>query len=115
MVFSRRRRDLICTQNNNRKVKNIFGKSEHTVKSTSFWLENVVLRDKYCQKIEENEPEKPKNVKLLITDYAKVKKKDKHDKNKDFKSRTLSVGGERCPIALFESFVERKPLLNLYY
>ena len=50
MVFSRRRRDLICTQNNNRKVKNIFEKSEHTLKSTPFWLENVVLRDKYCQK-----------------------------------------------------------------
>ena len=75
MVFSRRRRDLICTQNNHRKVKNIFEKSEHTVKSMSFWLTNVVLRDKYCQKIEENKPEKPKNVKLLITDYAKVKKR----------------------------------------
>ena len=50
MVFRRRRRDLICTQNTNRKVKKIFEKSEHTVKSTPFWLENVVLRDKYCQK-----------------------------------------------------------------
>ena len=62
----------------------------------------------------EKEPEKLKN-KLLITDYAKVKKKDKHDKNKDFKSRTLSVGGERCPVALFESFVERKPLLKIHF
>ena len=27
-----------------------------------------------------------------------------HDNNRDFKSRTLFVGEERCPIALFESF-----------
>ena len=36
-----------------------------------------------------------------------------HDNNRDFKSRTLFVGGERCPFALFESFGERRPLLNL--
>ena len=30
----------------------------------------------------------------------------------DFKSRTLFVGGERCPVALFKSFVERRPLLK---
>ena len=38
--------------------------------------------------------------------------KDKvfHDNNRDFKSRTLFVGVERCPVALFESFVERRPL-----
>ena len=37
-----------------------------------------------------------------------------HDNNRDFKSRTLFVGGERCPVALFaiESFVERRPLLK---
>ena len=31
---------------------------------------------------------------------------------RDFKSLTLFVGGERCPVALFESFVERRPLLK---
>ena len=30
----------------------------------------------------------------------------------NFKSRTLFVGGDRCPIALFKSFVERRPLLK---
>ena len=28
-----------------------------------------------------------------------------HDNNRDFKSRTLFVGGERCPVALFKSLV----------
>ena len=32
--------------------------------------------------------------------------------NRDFKSRTLFVGGERCPVTLFTSFVERRPLLT---
>ena len=72
--------------------------------------------------------------KLLITDYAKVKKIKNNGcnntqtsyfqqfewtriqvsmiYNRDFKSRTLFVGGERCPVALFESFVERRPLLK---
>ena len=71
-------------------------------------------------KVEENEPEKLN--KLLKTDYAKVKNKNKnggnhtqagtatlfrhlneqgyiqvfHDNNRDFKSRTLFVGGDRC-------------------
>ena len=35
-----------------------------------------------------------------------------HDNNRDFKSRTLFVGGERCPVALFKSFVEQRPLLK---
>ena len=35
-----------------------------------------------------------------------------HDDNRDFKSRTLFVGGERCPVALFESFVQRRRLLK---
>ena len=35
-----------------------------------------------------------------------------HDNNWDFKSRTLFVGGERCPVALFKSFVERRTLLK---
>ena len=88
------------------------------------WEENTV------NKIEEK-PEKLKN-KLLITDYAKVKRiKSKtvattrkpwqlhfnfqpfkwtriqvfHDNNRNFKSRMLLVEGERCPVALFESFV----------
>ena len=30
----------------------------------------------------------------------------------NFKSRTLFVGGDRCPIALFKSYVERRPLLK---
>ena len=36
-----------------------------------------------------------------------------HDNNRDFRSRTLFVGGERCPVTLFESFVERRSLLKL--
>ena len=35
-----------------------------------------------------------------------------HDNNRDFKSRTLFVGGERCLVALFECFVERRSLLK---
>ena len=35
-----------------------------------------------------------------------------HDNNWDFKSRTLFVGGERCPVALFKSFVEQRTLLK---
>ena len=88
-------------------------------------------------KIEENKPEKLNKL-VLITDYAKVKNKEQkrwqphasqnsytfqalneqgyihvfHDNNRDFKSRTLFVGGEKCPVALFESFVERRPLLK---
>ena len=27
------------------------------------------------------------------------------DNNRDFKSSTLFVGGERCPVTLFESFM----------
>ena len=53
-----------------------YSKNPNTVKSTSFWLNILKMR---CQgkstvnKIEENKPEKLKS-KLLITDYAKVKK-----------------------------------------
>ena len=35
-----------------------------------------------------------------------------HDNNRDFKSRTLFVEGEKRPVALFKSFVERRPLLK---
>ena len=35
-----------------------------------------------------------------------------HDNNRDFKSRTLFVGGDGCPVALFKSFVEQRPLLK---
>ena len=35
-----------------------------------------------------------------------------HDNNRYLKSHTLFVGGERCPVALFQSFVERRPLLK---
>ena len=34
-----------------------------------------------------------------------------HDNNRDFKSHTLFVGRERCSVAFFKSFVERRPLL----
>ena len=29
-----------------------------------------------------------------------------HDNNRDFKSRTFFVGGERCPVALFKSLLQ---------
>ncbi|CAH3024027.1 unnamed protein product [Porites evermanni] len=31
-------------------------------------------------------------------------------KNRDFQPRMFSVGGERCPLAIFKQFVERRPL-----
>ena len=31
-------------------------------------------------------------------------------KKRDFQKRMFSVGGERCPVALFKQFVERRPL-----
>ena len=31
-------------------------------------------------------------------------------KNRDFQPRMFSVAGERCPVALFKQFVERRPL-----
>ena len=51
MVFSRRRRDLILQQNNNRKVKKIFQKPEHSKKYVFLakCIENALLREKYCQ------------------------------------------------------------------
>ena len=30
-------------------------------------------------------------------------------KNRDFQPRMFSVGGERCPVAIFKQFVERRP------
>ena len=35
-----------------------------------------------------------------------------HDNSRDFKSCMLFVGGERCPVAVFKSFVERRPVLK---
>ena len=43
MVFSRRRRDLILEQNNNRKVK------KNIPKTLAKCIENALLREKYCQ------------------------------------------------------------------
>ena len=34
------------------------------------------------------------------------------DNNRDFKSRALFVGEERCPVTLFGSFVERRPSIK---
>ena len=31
-------------------------------------------------------------------------------KSRDFQPRMFAVGGERCPVALFKQFVERRPL-----
>ena len=74
MVFSKRRFDFV-RKTKIEKLKE-YSKTPNTVKSTSYWLNVLKMR---CQekntvnKIEGNEPEKLKN-KLLITDYAKVKK-----------------------------------------
>ena len=59
MVFSRRRRDLILSAKHNRKVKKIFQKPEHSKKYVFLakFIENALLREKYCQ---QNEPEKLK-------------------------------------------------------
>ena len=74
MVFSKRRFDFV-RKTTIEKLKK-YSKNPNTVKSTSFWLNVLKMR---CQeknavnRIEENEPEKLKN-KLLVTDYAKVKR-----------------------------------------
>ena len=81
-------------------------------------------------KIEENEPEKLKN-KVLITDYAKVKKKNaeqngcshtqtmigtlfRHLNEQGYNSMITTGDFKSCTlfVALFESFVERRPLLK---
>ena len=63
-------------------TKNI-PKTRTQYKSTPFWLkvlENVVLREKTVNKIEENEPEKLN--KLHKTDYAAVKQNKQTNKQK---------------------------------
>ena len=57
------------------KLKKIFQKPEHSKKYVFLakCIEKALLRKNTVNKIEENEPEKLEN-KLLITDYAKVKK-----------------------------------------
>ena len=113
---------------NVRKILDLKSSSEQIFSENCRW---VPLKN------EENEPGILKN-KLLITDYAKVKKYIEqrrlqphanhdshtfqlfkstriqvfHDNNGDFKSRTLFVGGERCPVALFQYFVDLRPLLQ---
>ena len=139
MVFCKQRFDFVRKTTIEKFSKKAFQKPEHGKKYVFLakCIENVVLRQKYCQQKRGNEPEKLKN-KLLITDYAKVKTKEQkrwqphashdsltfqgfkcgtriqvfHDNNRDFRSRTLFVGGKRCPVALFKSFVERGPLLK---
>ena len=75
VVFSKRRFYFVRKTATREKFK-MYSKNPNTVKSTSFWLNVLKTR---CQennsvnKIEKNEPEKLKN-KLLMTDYAKVKK-----------------------------------------
>ena len=73
--FSRRRRDLIYTQNNNRKVKKIFQKPEHSKKYVFLakCIENTVLREKYCQQNRGKWARETKKQ-ATYTDYAKVKK-----------------------------------------
>ena len=41
---------------------------------------------------------------------TKTKQGGLQSKNRDFQPRMFSVGGERCPVALFKQFVERRPL-----
>ena len=43
-------------------------------------------------------------------DPTKTRQGGLHSKNRDFQPRMFSVGGERCPVALFKHFVERRPL-----
>ena len=88
MVFSRQRFDFV-RKTTIEKLKNIYSKNSNTVKSTSFCL-NVLFRH------------------LKEQGYIQVF----HDNNRDFKSRTLFDGGDRCPVALFKSFVVRRPLLK---
>ena len=93
MVFSRQRFDFV-RKTTIKKLKNIYSKNtvkstSNTVKSTSFCL-NVLFRH------------------LKEQGYIQVF----HDNNRDFKSRTLFDGGDRCPVALFKSFVVRRPLFK---
>ena len=73
--FSRRRLDLIYTQNNNRKVTKIFQKPEHSKKYVFLvtCIENTVLREKYCQQNRGKWARETKKQ-ATYTDYAKVKK-----------------------------------------
>ena len=41
---------------------------------------------------------------------TKTKQGGLQSKNRDFQPRMFSVAGERCPVALFKQFVERRPL-----
>ena len=73
--FSRRRLDLIYTQNNNRKVTKIFQKPEHSKKYVFLakCIENTVLREQYCQQNRGKWARETKKQ-ATYTDYAKVKK-----------------------------------------
>ena len=41
---------------------------------------------------------------------TKTRQGELQSKNRDFQPRMFAVGGERCPVALFKQFVERRPL-----
>ena len=41
---------------------------------------------------------------------TKTRQDGLQNKKRDFQPRMFSVGGERCPVALFKQFVERRPL-----
>ena len=120
MVFSKQRFDFV-RKTTTEKLKKYSKNLKNAKKSTFFWLNVLKIRwwqKNTVNKIEENEPEKLK--KLLITDYAKVKNTKQtgwqphvshdsytfqafkwirvevfRDNNRDFKSRTLFVGGLR--------------------
>ena len=51
---------------------------------------------------------------IEFVQFTKVPLKTKQgglwSKNREFQPRMFSVGGERCPVALFKQFVERRPL-----
>ena len=69
----------------------------------------------------------PKKIEKIIRESAFDKKKKKPGLKfnpglaltgvrttgpRDFKPRVLSVGGERCPAAVFKFFVERRPVFE---
>ena len=47
---------------------------------------------------------------VQFTEGPKTRQVGLQSKNRDFQPRMFAIGRERCPVALFKQFVERRPL-----
>ena len=75
-IFRKRRFDFVRKATIEKLFKEIFLKLEHSKKYIFLakCIENVVVREKYCQQNRGKWARETKKKKLLITDYSKVKK-----------------------------------------